>query len=175
MVLFIGHSSAIRLLRSLEDFEDIRSARAMPSLKDVPTLPKSFRESSSLATLPRPLEVVVLSGKTRSQSKRFHNNIWKLPDRVPCFLSFESGVYLSNPEFCFVQPHWISACSAPFEHRGDQSLYRQNAWQSASESKNSYTLCLRRFGIADGNMFGAIAGPARPLWRLRIRHAGDEC
>ena len=71
--------------------------------------------------------------------------------------------------------HWISACSAPFEHRGDQSLYRQNAWQSASESKNSYSLCLRRFGIADGNMFGAIAGPARPLWRLRIRHAGDEC
>ena len=103
MVLFIGHSSAIRLLRSLEDFEDIRSARAMPSLKDVPTLPKSFRESSSLATLPRPLEVVVLSGKTSSQSKRFHNNIWKLPDRAPCFLSFESGVYLSNPEFCFVQ------------------------------------------------------------------------
>lgn len=202
MVLFIGHSSAIRLLRSLEDFEGIRSARAMPSLKDVPTLPKSFRESSSLATLPRPLEVVVLSGKTRSQSKRFHNNIWKLPDRAPCFLSFESGIYLSNPEFCFVQlarscsvidliklgfelcgTYRIDPASSTgfrpaqplFEHRGDQSLYRQNAWQSASESKNSYSLCLRRFGIADGNMFGAIAGPARSLWRLRIRHAGDEC
>ena len=48
MVLFIGHSSAIRLLRSLEDFEGIRAARAMPSLKDVPSLPKSFRESSPL-------------------------------------------------------------------------------------------------------------------------------
>lgn len=63
MVLFIGHSSAIRLLRSLEDFEGIRAARAMPSLKDVPSLPKSFRESSPLATLPRPLEVVVSLGK----------------------------------------------------------------------------------------------------------------
>lgn len=103
MVLFIGHSSAIRLLRSLEDFEGIRAARAMPSSKDVPSLPKSFRESSPLATLPRPLEVVVSLGKTRSQSKQFHNNIWKLPDRAPCFLFIESGVYLSNPEFCFVQ------------------------------------------------------------------------
>ena len=103
MVLFIGHSSAVRLLRSLEDFEGIRAARAMPSSRDIPALPKSFKESSPLATLPRPLEVVVSSGKTRSQAKQFHNNIWKLPDRTSCFLLFENGIYLSNPEFCFVQ------------------------------------------------------------------------
>lgn len=71
MVLFIGHSSAVRLLRSLEDFEGIRAARAMPSSRDIPTLPKSFKESSPLATLPRPLEVVVSSGKQEAKPSSF--------------------------------------------------------------------------------------------------------
>lgn len=91
MVLFIGHSSAIRLLRSLEDFEGIRSARAMPSLKDVPTLPKSFRESSSLATLPRPLEVVVLSGKQEVNPSGFTTIFGNFPIGHLAFSPLKAG------------------------------------------------------------------------------------
>lgn len=65
--------------------------------------------------------------------------------------------------------HWISACSAPFEHRGDQSLYRQNAWQSASESKNSYSLCLRRDSASPmETCLALLLGLPGPLWRLRL-------
>lgn len=91
MVLFIGHSSAIRLLRSLEDFEDIRAARAMPSSKDVPTLPKSFRESSPLTTLPRPLEVVVLSEKQEVNPSSFATIFGNFPIGRLAFFPLKAG------------------------------------------------------------------------------------
>ena len=45
----------------------------------------------------------LLFRREKQEAKQFHNNIWKLPDRTSCFLLFENGIYLSNPEFCFVQ------------------------------------------------------------------------
>lgn len=103
MTLFIGHSSALRLFRSLEKPESLRPTQANPLSKGVPHLPEKPKCNSALTMLPAPLDVVVASEKDRSQSKQFSNHIWQLPDKVSSFLFLDKGIYLSTPEFCFAQ------------------------------------------------------------------------
>lgn len=103
MTLFLGHSTAFRILRSLDRASLLNTSQAMPRSQGIPTLAKKNTLHPALAGKPFPFDVIVPDEKTRSQSKRLRNHIWKLPKRAGCFLTLEKGLYLAGPELCFIQ------------------------------------------------------------------------
>lgn len=99
MTLFLGHSTAFRILRSLDRASLLNTSQAVPRSQGIPTLAKKNALHPALAGKPFPFDVIVPDEKTRSQSKRLRNHIWKLPSGQGAFLRWKRGFILRGQSY----------------------------------------------------------------------------
>lgn len=110
MAIFIGHSTALFCLRGINRKEQFSISHALPKHGEKPDA-KSILQAQTLirelfgapAVPQQHIDLVVADAASRGRSKQAANHIWQLPERSNCFLRLGSGVFLSTPEFAFIQ------------------------------------------------------------------------
>lgn len=104
MNYFIGHISALEFWRS-HSFDSSRISRASVHAarnKNPGFSLKNLLEECDKIGLSRPIDIVVPSLEDRRPSKNLRPHVWgKIPSSS--FVKVTNGIYVSTPEFCFVQ------------------------------------------------------------------------
>lgn len=109
MSFFLGYTTALSCLRTLNRADDLKFTRAMPKPKTIPDA-RLFRRSIK-ALQPCFAEAIAHSGAvlvapdaySRCRSKELSSRVFSLPANQRCFLDLGSGFFIASPELCFAQ------------------------------------------------------------------------
>ena len=110
MAYFLGHSTALRYLRSCDSIQVESYSRAVPQpgkvvsaqkLFDNPYVTKNSQLKEALSHIP--IELLASDARSRSKSALVQPRIWHFPQHAQCFIKVRHGIYVATPEACFIQ------------------------------------------------------------------------
>lgn len=110
MTFFIGHSTALRYLRSCDSLQEVSYSRATPQAGSVAPISQLINNASSSenkrlheALAHTPIDLLAGNAASRSKSKLVKAHVCAPPVNTRCFIEADRGIYIASPELCFIQ------------------------------------------------------------------------